>query len=1042
MIRARLTRRVCFALGHWFLLWNLVLGLWSISAPVTSGADFIPRKQTKPPTPALSPAEAIKKMTVPSGFTVELVAAEPDVMNPVAMTFDERGRIWITESFEYPRREPGPGRDRVKILEDADGDGTAETVSIFAEGLNIPSGIAVGAGGVWVANAPDILFYPDADRDGRADGPPEQVLTGFGREDTHELPNSLTWGPDGWLYGLNGVFNNCHVRYGKDNAFLVAAEKAKHPGWKINCAMFRIHPRTREFQVFCEGTSNPWGIAFNDNGDAFISACVIDHLWHLVETGYYHRQGGPYPPHTWKLESIVDYKHQMAAYCGITWFDSDAYPTEFRKKLYMGNIHGGCINVDGLERSGATYKGVKHDDLLTANDVWFMPVVQKVGPDGCLYILDWYDRYHCYQDANADPKGVDRAKGRLYRVRYQETPRAPKFDLAKETDDQLIERLASPNIFYREQAQRILAERNDSATRKKLEVVVLDPSKSRAMRLHALWSQIAAGPLDGRFQRDLAKFDDPTFRAWNIRAVGDERTVSMEVREQLVAAAVDQSPDVRLQSVIAAGKSLNADAVSLLFNALDGSRGDTLTASVIWQNLKPLLEKNEPDIAKQLIGISEMQYARLGILQRFLAWSLSRGADGAKVAGKLALDIDAGASSPTTYAPSFLAFDVVARAVCDNQLDASSETVLQEMLKPRLTKALSGKGDVLTGTALELLCRWRHPDAIASVRKVALSESKDAEQSAKVFGSEATAQMRAVAAEWWISSGDADVLNHLSQLLSSQGGLRSAERRKLFDAAAGFHNPKVGVIVLEVYVGLEDELKPAAVELLTSRVEWSRALLDAIQAGKVSKDAVTVNQVRKLLKLGDKELASRVEATWGKLRVDRNPQREQVVAQMRELVKNGHGDAAAGQAVFGRLCGQCHKIHGTGQEVGPDITVNGRSNFEQLLSNIFDPSLVIGGAYQPRIVSTGDGRVLTGLLVEDSPTRVVLKLQGGKLETIARSNIDEIETSKLSLMPEGVETQYKPQEIVDLFAYLKLDKPPTDPTAKTLPGFAELDQKK
>ncbi len=259
---------------------------------------------------------------------------------------------------------------------------------------------------------------------------------------------------------------------------------------------------------------------------------------------------------------------------------------------------------------------------------------------------------------------------------------------------------------------------------------------------------------------------------------------------------------------------------------------------------------------------------------------------------------------------------------------------------------------------------------------------------------------------------------------------------------AALDNANIGEVTLTVYPELEDDLKPAAVELLTSRVAWSNQLLDAIAAGKVSKDAVNVNQVRKLLKSGDKGLAKRVQEIWGKLRTDRNPQREQVVAQMRELVKNGHGDAAAGQAVFGRLCGQCHKIHGTGQEVGPDITVNGRSNFEQLLSNIFDPSLVIGGAYQPRIVSTGDGRVLTGLLVEDSPTRVVLKLQGGKLETIARSNIDEIETSKLSLMPEGVETQYKPQEIVDLFAYLKLDKPPTDPTAKTLPGFAELDQKK
>ncbi len=206
---------------------------------------------------------------------------------------------------------------------------------------------------------------------------------------------------------------------------------------------------------------------------------MIDHLWHLVETGYYHRQGGPYPPFTWKIESIVDYKHQKAAYCGIHFFDSDAYPPEYRDKLYMGNIHGGCVNVDAVVRNGSTYKGVKQPDFLTANDAWFMPVVQKTGPDGCLYILDWYDRYHCYQDANRDPEGIDRLKGRLYRVRYRDTPRAPKFDLAQESDAQLIERLRSPNVLYRDLAQRLLRERNNAETIKKLQLLVLDEKESR-----------------------------------------------------------------------------------------------------------------------------------------------------------------------------------------------------------------------------------------------------------------------------------------------------------------------------------------------------------------------------------------------------------------------------------------------------------------------------------------------------------------------------------------------------------------------------------
>jgi glucose/arabinose dehydrogenase len=530
----------------------VLASFFSIISPSLAQQDsFIPRAQDRPPGPALSPSEAIAKMTVPPGFKVELVASEPDIVNPVAMTFDERGRVWITESLEYPRRSAGPGRDRVKILEDTDGDGKADKFTVFADGLNIPSGIAVGAGGVWVANSPDILFMKDTDGDGKADTR-EVVVTGFGREDTHELPNSLTWGPDGYLYGWNGVFNPAKIDY-----------RGKH--YEFTCAIFRIDPRTRDFEVFCEGTSNPWGIAWDKEGSAFASACVIDHLWHLTETGYYHRQGGPYPPFTWKLESIVDHKHQKAAYCGITYFDSDAYPEKYRERLFMGNIHGNGINVDRLERRGATYRGITEGDFLQANDAWFMPVVQKVGPDGSLYVLDWYDRYHCYQDANRDPNGIDRLKGRLYRVRYKDTPRSPTFDLTKETDDQLIARLSSPNIYFRETAQRLLRERDPdktlSATRGKLVDLWKDEKAPRKARLHAVWALIGMSNIRPETLYFLMHDPDPTFRAWGVRAVGNVRDFSQtdkslrkQIYDRVAALAVDPSPDVRVQVAIASQK--------------------------------------------------------------------------------------------------------------------------------------------------------------------------------------------------------------------------------------------------------------------------------------------------------------------------------------------------------------------------------------------------------------------------------------------------------------------------------------------------------
>jgi glucose/arabinose dehydrogenase len=570
----------------------VILGL--LCAICLADEPFIPRKQTKPPGPPLSPADAIQRMTVPDGFVVELVASEPEIINPVSMTFDERGRVWITESLEYPRREPGPGRDRVKVLEDSDGDGKADRFTVFAEGLNIPSGIAVGHGGVWVANSPDILFMQDTDGDGKADKQ-EVVVTGFGRADTHELPNSLTWGPDGYLYGLNGVFNPSRVQQGGRK-------------FEFTCALFRIHPRTRAFELFAEGTSNPWGIAWDPEGSAFLSACVIDHLWHITESGYYLRQGGPYPPFTWHIGSIVKHKHQLAAYCGIHYFDSDAYPPEYRDRLYMGNIHGGCINVEMLHRSGSSYTADPASDFLTANDVWFMPVVQKTGPDGCLYILDWYDRYHCYQDANADPKGIDRGHGRLYRVRYQQSPRAPRFDLAKESDEQLLERLHSPNVFYRDLAQRLLVERNSASIRPRLESLVLDTQVPRKTRMHALWVLVGTGSLTPEFHQELLAHSDPSLRAWGVRAAGNVRQVTDNLRAKISSLSRDEAPEVQLQVAIAARKIEGVQPLPLLVDVLAHSRDDKLIPHIVWQNLHPLLEKQGDeflaDVKKHDLGRS------------------------------------------------------------------------------------------------------------------------------------------------------------------------------------------------------------------------------------------------------------------------------------------------------------------------------------------------------------------------------------------------------------------------------------------------------
>jgi putative membrane-bound dehydrogenase-like protein len=1023
----------------------------SLSSVASAQKLVIPRRHDRPPGPPLGAHEAAAKMTVPDGFTVEVVAAEPDVVNPVAMFIDEKGRFWITESFEYPRHEPGPGRDRIKVLEDTDADGKIDKVTIFAEGLNIPSGIAVGHGGVWVANSPDLLFLQDTDGDLKADNT-ETLLTGFGRTDTHELPNSFTWGPDGWLYGLNGVFNDCHVRYGKDNPNF----KADHPGWKFTCALFRIHPRTKEFQVFCEGTSNPWGIAINDRGDFFVSACVIDHLWHLTERAYYIRQGGPYPPNTWPLRSIVNHNHQKAAYCGITWFDSDAYPPEYRNTLYMGNIHGNCINADVIEPKGASYAGKPHPgfapkpdawkndqygvirktgdeknpklaDLLQANDQWFMPVVQKTGPDGCLYILDWYDQYHCYQDANADPEGIDRGKGRLYRLRYRETPRAKPFDLAKKSDDELIEFLRDSNVFYRETAQRLLAERDTADIQQKLlrrALAGLANPRDPYRELFALAS--LSRPVPQTSLLKMSQHEDPVVASWAYRIAGNA-VHGVATSDALQTAAMlgsifgeNAHPRLAIQSMLAIDKSVLPDPakVTQLCEKINCFPEDPLVLHVGWQLLHPVITRDAAGVVKVLRDHPNM---RMTLPQEILTRLVEQLARESKLERRelATFLMTVGDSGDKGRLAAARGLEVLTERIQARSISGAELRKLAEAHRELVVYSLGGSADHPLWHAAANFSVSAGEKGATTVLKTALASLSAGDDGRRIQA------LRSL-----LFAGDAEALT-LAHGWLARGG-RLAEQT-LF-ALSRSDSPGVAKVVLAAWADLPEGMRPKAIDLLCERPAWSSQLVDAIEQKQIAATMLNLNQVRRILGFKNEALRQRIQAVYGAVRETRSPDRDRVISNTRNLLDTVPGDPHAGYAVFKKVCAQCHKIYGEGVEVGPDITANGRNNWDQLLSNVLDPSLVIGKGYQARILATADGRVLTGLPVEETEQQVVLKVQGGKLETIPRSEIEQDKTSELSMMPEQLEKQLSAQELADLFAFLALDKPPGDASAKVLSG--------
>ncbi len=980
-------------------------------------------------------------MVVPDGFHVELVASEPAIMNPVAMAFDDRGRIYVTESFEYPRREPGPGRDRIKILEDKDGDGVCETVNIFAEGLNIPSGIAVGHGGVWVANAPDILFLEDTDGDDVADKK-TVVVTGFGRDDTHELPNALTWGPDGYLYGLNGVFNpSTVVQNGKT--------------WNFTCAMFRINPRTHEFDIFCEGTSNPWGIAFDHEGSAFISACVIDHLWHLTESGYYRRQGGPYPPHTFFAESIVQHKHQMAAYCGIEFLDTDAYPAKFNNKLYMGNIHGGCINSDSIERVGATYRGSPEPDFMTANDVWFMPVAQKVGPDGCLYVLDWYDRYHCYQDANADPAGVDRGHGRLYRIVHKDKGRAePRFEnFDAMTNSQLAQALHDPNIFNRQRAQLKLQERaiaKDTETKEQIQTMVLDGKLPMKTRMHALWSLVGGGEIKEKFASKLISASEPELRAWGVRTIGEQGSFPPSF-DPLESLAADPDPRVRIEVAIAAPKLLPRLAPSLdkgtapsvfekLIKVLAHSDSDPITSRVVWQNMVPLLADGE-SIVVEALKEERANRELIGLAPRF--------------AGFLASKTNANLEDEDSRRRLQTLLEVAGAIVKQDR--NSARLVLNTLLeKLRNQEIQSDKALPIIQTWLSEhssipayrtpgLNRWQEWNGwqngvfqlhmmlgdeacIATAKKILTDNQAKPELRLQIILAASATQPDIVA----------DALHGTVKQLAERQTIDPKLRDVILDLGMRRIDGAIADSIATELPKMDSTVQATIAERLCQRTETAIPLLEKVASGVIRKELISPNRIRLLAGIDHEGLKKLVANIWGTVNAESSKEREEAVQRAFQfLSKEGKGDAARGWAAFDRTCGQCHVMHGRGHEVGPNITANGRGAFDQLLVSVFNPSLVIGDAYKSVTLRTVDDEIITGLLVERTDKRTVLKLQGGKERIVLEEEIDEFKNDSKSLMPEGLENQLSPQEMADLFALLTLEKPPESKENTIISGTPE-----
>jgi putative membrane-bound dehydrogenase-like protein len=569
-----------------------------------------------------APDATVAAFALPGGFTAKLFAGEPAVRQPISFCIDDRGRLWVVEGNTYPAwRGTFQEHDRVLIFEDTDGDGRYDTRKVFCDGLTFATGIEVGFGGVWVVAPPNLLFYPMKDGGDKPDGPPEILLDGFGSQGGHNVVNGFTWGPDGWLYGGHGRTSISDL-----------GPPGTPPDKRIHFdgGVWRYHPTRRVFEAFADGATNPWGVAFDERGQMIVSNCVNAHLFHLVQGAHYEpSRERPSSRYAYRrVETIADHLHfgggkglglgndafgGGAAHCGILVYLGDNWPDRYRGSIFMSNLHGHRINNDLPVRKGSGFTASHGPDFLLSGDTMFLALLLQTGPDGSVFVSDWYDRGECHTRDNPD-----RGSGRIYKISYG-NPAPARPDLARLSDDELVKLQFHKNDWYVTHARRLLQERAAKGPLPKVHEALqrmLRDHPDPTRRLRALWALHVTGGLDASSRRALLDHPDEDVRAWTIQLELEDRKVDEATSAKLARlAASDPSPVVRLY--LAAGiRRLPPERRVAVLEGLVGhaeDAGDANLPLVTWYAAEELAETDLPAAMRLL------KSSRIPLIREFMA---------------------------------------------------------------------------------------------------------------------------------------------------------------------------------------------------------------------------------------------------------------------------------------------------------------------------------------------------------------------------------------------------------------------------------------
>ncbi len=934
-------------------------------------------------------AEAAGKFTVPKGFNVTLFAGEPAVVQPIAFTFDDRGRMWVVECLSYPQwRADGKGSDRVVILEDTDGDGVHDKRTVVIDNGSNLSGIEVGFGGIWLCSTPNLLFIPI--QDDKPSGPPQILLDGWNLKDAkHNVFNGLAWGPDGWLYGCNGIQTKSNV-----GAPGTPADRRTF----LDAGVWRFHPTKKVFDVVAVGMTNPWGLDWDDRGEMFATNCVIDHLWHLVPGGRYQRMyGQDQNPYSFgHMGSAVDYKHWVGghwtearadkatgvvkkeldavggghAHSGAAIYLGDQFPAEYRNTLFTCNIHGSRLNNDGLVRTPGGMKGVRRPDFAFANDPWFRGIAVKQGPEGSLYVCDWSDTGECH-----NYEVSDKTNGRVYRISYG-TPKPFKGDVAKMTDAELMAAQQSNNEWLVRRARRVLHER--VAAGKKLDVAKLVAQLDTAdepAKLRVYWVLAATGQMTPELRARMAGDKGEAVRVWSAR-IGTETARAEDsqfVRAALATAAVAKPKTWASLRENLSHPEDNADAnLTLMY----------------WLAVQPLVAA-DPAGALAFAQDTPIERVRINIVRHIL-------------------------TLPKTDATTQLAL------VMPTLVAAKSDAVRRDLLTG-VQQAFEGRVNLVApagwATVTDALAKSADPRARRQAEAVAVlvgDPTAVAAMRSRFADTMEPTESRQFALQQLLARrvpGMADALRNLLQ----DAAMRSAAVRGL----AAYPDPASAKAILDAYAGFTADEKADAVQTLASRPAFALALLDAVERGAVPKLDINTYTARQLLALNDKSVSARLGVVWGTVRPAAATRVEQTVKLKALLTTEtlAKADLGNGRRLFVANCAACHKLFDDGGTVGPELTGAQRTSLDYVLENVLDPSAVVANDYRLTTFSLIDGRTVAGIVRKETPQTLTIRTLNEEV-LIPVADVEARKTTQLSIMPDGLFDKLTDAELRDLVGYL------------------------